>query len=130
MKQIGISIVEHCGSFLVGTRPPDVPLAGYSEFPGGKSLYDEPSSNTAVRECLEETHLRIEPVRLLHQQTFSYPHGEVALDFWHCRLAAGQSGDKISDPWKWVSRDKLGEHRFPPANADVLQILRSLPPLV
>ncbi len=129
MKQIGISIVEHRGSFLVGLRPPDVPLAGYSEFPGGKALKGEPTRTTAIRECEEETGLKIEAVTLLHHQTFSYPHSEVALDFWHCRLDSEQSAEDLSFPWQWIPREELDDLQFPPANHNVLEILRTLAPL-
>ena len=50
-KRIGIAVVEHEGRYLVGTRGPDGPLAGYAEFPGGKCLPDELPEMCAIREC-------------------------------------------------------------------------------
>ena len=33
---IAVAVVEHDRQYLIGKRPPGVPLAGYCEFPGGK----------------------------------------------------------------------------------------------
>ena len=57
IKHIGIAVVEQAGHFLIGTRGPDVPLAGFAEFPGGKCYEEEAAEDCAVRECLEETGL-------------------------------------------------------------------------
>ena len=54
---IAIAIVEYDGLFLVGQRPPDVPLAGLWEFPGGKVQAGETPEAAAARECFEETGL-------------------------------------------------------------------------
>ena len=61
IKRIGIAVVEHAGRYLVGIRGPDVPLAGYAEFPGGKCLPNESPEDCAVRECRD---------CLLHSQYF------------------------------------------------------------
>jgi 8-oxo-dGTP pyrophosphatase MutT (NUDIX family) len=50
-------VVESAGRILVGLRPAGVPLAGLSEFPGGKCEADETPRSCAVRECREETGL-------------------------------------------------------------------------
>ena len=50
LKQVGIAVVEHAGRYLVGVRGPDVPLAGFAEFPGGKFLINESPFDCAIRE--------------------------------------------------------------------------------
>ncbi|MDP6469251.1 MAG: NUDIX domain-containing protein, partial [Pirellulaceae bacterium] len=57
---IAIAVVEHNGRFLVGMRPVETVLAGFSEFPGGKVEPNEVPAQAAVRECLEETGLEVE----------------------------------------------------------------------
>src|SRR5947209_7478611 len=58
--QIAIAVVEQDGRFLVGRRPAGVPLAGLSEFPGGKIEPQETAEAAAVRECFEETGIVVE----------------------------------------------------------------------
>ena len=65
IKRIGIAVVEQAGHYLVGLRGPDVPLAGYAEFPGGKCLPNESPEDGAVRECREESGLLVTVDRLL-----------------------------------------------------------------
>jgi mutator protein MutT len=54
---VAIAVLEHNGKFLVGVRPPGVPLAGLAEFPGGKIDLGETPEAAAIRECREETGL-------------------------------------------------------------------------
>jgi 8-oxo-dGTP diphosphatase len=119
-KRIGIAIVEHAGRYLVGVRGPEQALAGCAEFPGGKCEPEESPQDCAVRECLEETGLAVVAERLLEQTTFAYPHGEVELHFWLCRvngktpLAADHCG------FRWVTAEELRSLPFPEANRSVV----------
>ena len=83
-KRIGIAVVEHAGHYLIGLRGPDVPLAGYSEFPGGKCQESESAEACAVRECLEETGMRVAIERLLLRHVHEYPPALVELHFFLC----------------------------------------------
>ena len=58
-QQIAVAVVEHDGRFLVGLRPAGKPLAGFSEFPGGKVHSGETPAEAAERECREETGLSV-----------------------------------------------------------------------
>ncbi len=129
LQIIGISLVEHENCFIVGIRSAGVVLAGYAEFPGGKQLLPESTAETAVRECREETGLQVESLRRLHQEQFTYDHGEVLIDFWHCRLVDAQSPDSLQSPWLWVPRKELDSYPFPPANATVLKQIRTSTPV-
>ncbi len=84
-KTIDIIVVELRGSYLVGTFHDDQGLAGPAELPGGKCEGDETPQQCAVRECLEETELRVKPVKLLEKLPFEYQHAVVDLHFWLCR---------------------------------------------
>ena len=125
MTQIGIAVVEQNGSFLIGLRTEQGPLAGFHEFPGGKQEPGEATSVTAERECLEETGLEVSAIGLLHQQSFQYEHDRLQLDFWFCQLTAASLliAQKLSVPWRWVPREQLGSLNFPAANAQILKQL-------
>jgi mutator protein MutT len=118
---IGIAVVEHAGKYLVGIRGPNGPLPGKAEFPGGKCHAGESARDCAVRECAEEAGLTVEPVSLLLERRFEYPHATVELAFWLCRpldpVAAEHNG------FRWVAPGELATLDFPEAN---LQLVRQL----
>lgn len=121
--RVGIAIVLHQGRYLVGVRPPGRPLAGFSEFPGGKCEPGEPSDVCAVRECREETGLEVVAVEHLLQHRFCYAHGELDLGFWRCELVP-ETSTAPGSGFRWVSADELWTLRFPEANRPVMDLLR------
>ena len=123
LKQIGIAVVEHAGRYLIGVRGPDVPLAGFAEFPGGKCLNNESPFKCVVRECLEETGLVVIPARLLQHKEFEYPHGRVSLHFVLCHPANHNDVQDQHQQCLWHSPKELKVLKFPDANADVIDLL-------
>lgn len=126
--RVGIAIVEHQGRYLIGTRSADDDLPGKAEFPGGKCEAGESPEQAAVRECLEETGLAVEPIRLLQQREFAYEHATVELHFWLCCLPGDPSEPEHG--FRWLSRDELERERFPDANGEVLALIRSKSPFL
>lgn len=122
-KTIGIAIVEHNGRYLVGTRGPDGPLPEFAEFPGGKSHADETPAGTAIRECFEETGLRVDIIEPLLEREFDYPHGRVDLRFFLCRPAPGSDTTQLRGSFRWVDADALVRLQFPEANGPIVNRL-------
>jgi mutator protein MutT len=122
-KTIGITVVEHEGRYLVGTRGEGGPLPGYAEFPGGKCHGDETPAEAAIRECFEETGLRVEITEPLLEREFDYPHGRVELRFFLCRPAAGSDVTRPQGAFRWVDARELTALQFPEANAPVIDKL-------
>lgn len=121
-QQIAIAIVQHEMKYLVGQRPPGVPLAGYWEFPGGKLLDGEAAAEAAIRECSEETGLDVEVIEPLSTVNHQYEHGELVLKFFLCRVCDGVNTSPRA-PFGWVPTSKLAQFEFPPANRTVIEIL-------
>ena len=123
-NEIGIAVVEHQGRYLVGTRGRDGPLPGYSEFPGGKcDLDEETPAGAAIRECFEETGLRVEIIEHLFEREFDYPHSRVDLRFFLCRPAAGSDVHNLRGTFRWVEAAELMQLQFPEANGPVIDKL-------
>ena len=120
---IGIAVVVHNGSYLVGTRGPDTPLAGCDEFPGGKCLPGESPEACVERECREETSLEVVAERRLLNCTFDYPHGRVDLHFWLCRLVREDDAAQSPPAFRWVPASELAALNFPPANRELIALL-------
>lgn len=122
--RVSIAVVESAGHVLVGTRPEGVPLAGMSEFPGGKCRSDETTRGCAVRECREETGLLVLPRAHLVTTTTSYAHGTVELNFWKCALSPDLPDLATPNaPFEWVALRDLSSRDFPSGNDVVLKLL-------
>lgn len=122
-QPIGIAVVEHEGCYLVGIRPSTGPLPGRAEFPGGKCLIGESPPACAVRECREETRLRVTAEQELFHCVHEYPHGSVALHFWLCRPLQASSISTEHNGFRWIPAVKLAELKFPEANRPVIGML-------
>ena len=123
IKRIGIAIVEQARHYLIGTRSPDVPLAGFAEFPGGKCGEGETPEGCAVRECLEETGFAVQIERLLMRREHTYPHGTVDLHFYLCHPSREVSLSDEQRGFRWVPANELAALPFPEANVDVVRLL-------
>lgn len=123
IKRIGIAIVEQDGHYLIGTRGPDVPLAGYAEFPGGKCGQGEAPEDCAVRECMEETGLSVVVERLLMRREHAYSHATVDLHFYLCHPSPEVSLTGKPQGFRWVPANDLAALPFPEANFDVVSLL-------
>jgi 8-oxo-dGTP diphosphatase len=121
MTQIAIAVVEHDGLFLVGTRPEDVPLAGYSEFPGGKVEPGEIPAVAAARECWEETGIEVTIGEPYPEVTHTYDHDTLKLHFF--RASPVEFIQPTNDQYQWVRRCELADRRFPDANAALVRQL-------
>ena len=121
---IAIAVVEHNGQFLIGQRPEGVPLAGLWEFPGGKIEPSETPEAAAVRECLEETGLAVEPLSRYPEHVQTYDHDRVRLFFIACRLELG-AGRPPNPPFRWANYEELATLEFPAGNKKLLELLLS-----
>jgi mutator protein MutT len=122
-QRIGVGLVSRDGQYLVRQRPPDGPLAGLWEFPGGKCEAGESPEAATVRECHEELGVTVVLGSLRRSVTHRYPHGLLELFFFDCSIA-----DRLIEPdpekgFRWVAAEALPFLTFPEANLPVLQEL-------
>jgi 8-oxo-dGTP diphosphatase len=122
VTRIAVAVVEHQGRFLVGRRPPGVPLAGLWEFPGGKVAANETPRDAAVRECREETGLEVRAGGEYPPAEHRYEHGAVRLFFFACEPV--DPAEPPRPPFTWVARGELNDREFPAANRELLAMLR------
>ncbi len=118
---IAVAVVREAGRVLIGKRPPDVPLAGFWEFPGGKVHEGEQPEAAAVRECREETGLEIRTEGPCEEVVYPYQHGRLRIHFFLARPAGGSAIPRV--PFCWAPLSELAGYRFPPANQAVLRRL-------
>ncbi len=117
------AVVERDGSFLVTRRQTGVPLEGYWEFPGGKCDPGESLAASLERELREELDVAARIGGEVFTTTHAYPERRVELHFFRCELL-GEPRPQIGQEMRWVRRDELATLRFPPADAELIRILR------
>ena len=120
MTPIAIAVVQCAGRFLIGPRGEGQSLSGLWEFPGGKIEAGESPAEAAVRECLEETGLRIEAIGEYPCHIQQYDHDRVQLHFLDCQVSDTRPP---KTPFRWVLRAELAEYEFPSGNRQLLELL-------
>jgi len=121
LAEVAVAVVRHAGCVLVGQRAEGVPLAGLSEFPGGRILPGESPEQAAARECREETGLEVRVGASLGVMEHVYDHGPVRLHFFAAEPREPEQSPAA--PFRWVPIADLASCRFPAANAAIVKDL-------
>jgi mutator protein MutT len=119
------AIVERDGTFLVTRRPRGVHLGGLWEFPGGKCEPGESHPECLRREIQEELGIAIEVNGEVFTVSHAYDDRIVELHFFACDIAA-EPRPLIGQEIRWVPGDGLLELEFPPADAELIELLRKV----
>lgn len=131
VERVAIAVVEQSGCYLVGTRKTGEVLAGLAEFPGGKCLPGEDAPACGVRECYEETGIKVVALRRLFACRHAYGHGLLELEFWLCRPEISQDVAKpANNGFRWLPVQALKSLHFPPANRPVIELLTADTPFL
>ena len=130
MADIKLTLVVACAlvdvdkRVLIAQRPEGKALAGLWEFPGGKVEPDESLTAALEREIREELGVTI----LVGDEFFSVVHDytpkSVRLHFFNCSIIDGEPHPLEVADMRWVRPEELGQFEFPPADADLIAILR------
>lgn len=118
------AIIERDGHFLVARRPRGVHLEGLWEFPGGKCDPGESLQECLQRELREELDAASRIGDEVMEVSHAYPERVVELHFFRCELLEDPR-PLLGQELRWVSREHLAELSFPPADAELIERLRS-----
>ncbi|HEY7444074.1 MAG TPA: (deoxy)nucleoside triphosphate pyrophosphohydrolase [Vicinamibacterales bacterium] len=116
------AVVERDGAYLVARRQSGVHLEGYWEFPGGKCQPGESEVDSLRREIREELDVDIQGADKLLTTVHEYDDRTVELHFYRCALE-GTPRPMLGQELRWVTRDRLRELQFPPADAQLIEQL-------
>jgi 8-oxo-dGTP diphosphatase len=117
------AIVEIDGEFLVTRRQEGVHLAGLWEFPGGKCDRDESLKDCLARELFEELDVASRVGEEIFTTRHVYPDRVIELHFFRCELL-GEPRPQLGQEMRWVRREGLGALEFPPADAELIAMLK------
>ena len=120
------ALVERGGCFLVTRRQKGVHLEGYWEFPGGTCEPGESLAACLARELREELDVGTIFGAEIFTTTHAYPERSVELHFLRCTID-GEPRSILGQEIRWVPREDLESLQFPPADAELIALLRDAP---
>ncbi len=116
------AVVEIDGRLLITRRQKGVHLEGFWEFPVGKCDKDEPLRVGLARELLEELDVASRVGDEIFATVHAYPERTIELHFFRCELL-GEPRPQLGQEMRWVRRGELAALEFPPADAELIQML-------
>ena len=121
------AVVERDGRLLVTRRLEGTHLAGCWEFPGGKCEGGEAPEPCLERELREELGVESTVGPEIHRTLYTYGGKVLDLRFFRCEIA-GEPRPLLGQEVRWVARAGLRDLRFPPADAELVEMLSSRRP--
>ena len=122
------ALVDADGRVLLAQRPPNKPMPGLWEFPGGKVEANERPEDTLVRELREELNIVVsEPC--LAPLTFAshlYPDFHLLMPLYVCRRWEGTVEPLEGQALAWVKPNRMREYKMPPADEPLVAHLMAL----
>jgi 8-oxo-dGTP diphosphatase len=126
--EVAAGLVYCEGRYLIARRNPDVHLAGFWEFPGGKREPGETLETCLRRELFEEVGIRIGVPIPFQVVRHEYPEKTVQLHFFRCQIEAGHAMPIDCAEIRWVFPHELDDFEFPPADHPIIEALRQQNP--
>jgi mutator protein MutT len=118
------AIVERGGRLLVTRRLTGTHLAGLWEFPGGKCEPGETHEACLAREMMEELGVASTIGAEILATEHDYADRTVRLHFRRCTID-GEPRSMLGQEIRWITREELPSLEFPPADAELIEMLRS-----
>jgi 8-oxo-dGTP diphosphatase len=112
------------GRVLVAERPAGKHLAGFWEFPGGKSDDGEAPLDALRRELAEEIGIDVTSARPLISVPWTYPEKRIVLDAWLVDAYTGTPHAREAQALQWIAIDALRTLPMPPADVPIVNALR------
>lgn len=135
VTQVAVAILQNQqGEFLLASRPPNKPWAGWWEFPGGKIEAGESAEHALIRELQEELGITPSHIQPWLQRTYNYSatHDAAAKTVkLHFFFVTRWQGDLLAlenQQLSWQNPSNISVWPILPANAPILKAL-ALPPI-
>lgn len=120
---VGAIIENEKKEIFCALRSPEMTLANYWEFPGGKIEAGETPEQALAREITEELNCSIEVGAKVEDTTYEYEKFIVRLETYKARLLKGEPVALEHAETKWVPREQLLQLNFAPADIPAVEKL-------
>ena len=121
--RVTAAIIVHDGNILIAQRPPNDPMAGQWEFPGGKIEPGETPEQCLKRELCEELELDAVIGRYLGSSIYHYDHISIELMAYRASINGSFHRWDSHRAYRWVKPNQLAEFSFTPADLPFVQRL-------
>jgi 8-oxo-dGTP diphosphatase len=119
---VAAAVVRRGDAYLVTRRLKGTHLEGLWEFPGGKCEPGEALEACLRREIVEELGVHAVVKHLLLSTRHTYDTRHIELHFFACDLDA-EPHPRLGQEIRWTPRGELRQLTFPPADAELIQLL-------
>ncbi|MEX3623483.1 8-oxo-dGTP diphosphatase MutT [Viridibacillus arvi] len=113
---VGAIIENEENEIFCALRSPEMSLANYWEFPGGKIEAGETPQQALEREINEEFNCKIEVGQKVEDTTYEYEKVIVRLETYMAKIIYGVPTISEHADVKWVLRQNLSQLDFAPAD--------------
>lgn len=123
---VALVLEEHQGNILIQKRKKGTHLAGFWEFPGGKTKKGEDLLQALKREIKEEINYLPPNPKHLKTLTHHYPDRSINLVFYKQEALNPKVSNSENQIIKWVHKSTLNNIRMPDGNQSIVKIVSSL----
>lgn len=120
---VGAIIENERKEIFCALRSPQMSLANYWEFPGGKIESGETPEQALAREITEEFNCSIEVGEKVEDTTYEYEKVIVRLETYKAKILEGTPTALEHAETKWVPREQLHQLNFAPADIPAVEKL-------
>jgi mutator protein MutT len=117
------AVIKRDGRYLVTRRIKGQHLAGMWEFPGGKQEPGESLEVALAREIQEELGADSVVREVMLTARHDYDTRSVELHFFACDLTS-EPHPQLGQEIRWVTPAELATLEFPPADAELIELLK------
>lgn len=122
---VSCAVIFFQDKILAVRRSPQMPLAGFWEFPGGKVEKGESPQECLLREILEELELKIQVGIELPISEYSYLEGKtIRLIPFLAQIKSGEINLLEHDKYLWLGVNELFEVNWAIADIPIVQYLK------
>ena len=117
------AIIKKNNLFLIVQRNRNKHLGLKWEFPGGKVLSNETSTNALIREIKEELNVTINVQEKIAEEKYKDDKIDIVLNYFLCTIQNGSMVLNEHENFSWVEKKDFNKYDFAEGDGNILSLL-------